>query len=368
MPNDRLSLDQIGLRAGTDKSSAHHDYLNFYEPFFAPWRDRAPRVLEIGIFNGASLETWASFFEHGAIIGADIDPGTRRLATDRVAIEILDQGNVEGLVRLGVKHGPFDLVIEDGSHMWEHQITTLRTMFPFVRDGGLYVVEDLQTNYGTAAAVYRGAASLSCVEYLKMAVDLRVADGAIDINAQEDAFLRTYARAMTLSFYRGCCLIQKRFGRHGAEAASGEPILSAEHSEAALPLCLVAHIGGQGDAPGACGSVQSLDQRQNIQGFVLRSAEPAAAQLQYRARLDDGSWTPWVEAGAFAGTKGQSRDLTGFAVRSRDVLSPKLSIRAVGLFRGETGAVSAHEGKDCTPAAGLGKLHGMQVIVRPAST
>ncbi len=43
--------------------------------------------------------------------------------------------------------------------MWEHQITTLRALFPFLRSGGYYVVEDLQTNYGALQAKYRGIAS-----------------------------------------------------------------------------------------------------------------------------------------------------------------------------------------------------------------
>src|SRR5579859_423149 len=152
------SLDAIGLKHRTDKSSRGHDYLNFYETYFAPMRGEKLNILEIGIFNGASLSTWAEYFPRANIVGADINPATKRFERKGIAVEILDQSDIEQLVQVAVKHGPFDIIIEDGSHMWEHQITSLRTLFPFVRNNGIYIVEDLQTNYRES---YRGVASIT---------------------------------------------------------------------------------------------------------------------------------------------------------------------------------------------------------------
>lgn len=166
-------LDAIGLKHGTDKASSDHDYLNFYEIFLSPLRDERMTVLEIGVFNGASLKTWEEYFPHATIIGADILPLTKRFERNRTTIEILDQSNVEELTRLAVQHGPFDIIIEDGSHMWEHQITSLRILFPFLKNDGLYIVEDLQTNYGLMEPHYRGVASQTCMSYLKAWADLR---------------------------------------------------------------------------------------------------------------------------------------------------------------------------------------------------
>jgi hypothetical protein len=108
----------------TDKASSGHNYLDFYETFFAPLRHKQlTNLLEIGVFEGASRKTWPEYFPNSKIIGADIFPEARRFERDRVIIEVLDQSNIDDLTRLSLKHGPFDLVIEDGSHMWEHQIT-----------------------------------------------------------------------------------------------------------------------------------------------------------------------------------------------------------------------------------------------------
>ncbi|HQT68764.1 MAG TPA: hypothetical protein PLC74_14290, partial [Acetobacteraceae bacterium] len=59
---DELSLDDIGMAHGTDKSSIYHNYLNFYEIFFKPFRQIELKILEIGVLNGASLKTWEQYF------------------------------------------------------------------------------------------------------------------------------------------------------------------------------------------------------------------------------------------------------------------------------------------------------------------
>jgi hypothetical protein len=40
-----------------------------------------------------------------------------------------------------------DIIIDDGSHVNEHVITSFRTLFPYLQDGGIYVIEDLHTSY-----------------------------------------------------------------------------------------------------------------------------------------------------------------------------------------------------------------------------
>ncbi len=210
MIDNAPTLDQIGLEFNTDKASSTHGYLAIYERFFDKLRYQKIIILEIGVFDGASLRTWEKYFPNAKIVGADIDPSATRFATDRIKIEILDQSNIQNLVDVGVKHGPFDIIIEDGSHLWEHQTITLKTLFPFVKKSGIYICEDLQTNYGIHIPEYRGVASLSCVEYLKKIVDLRVGDEIINIALEEDAFLRTYGRYISLiTFFRHACMIEK---------------------------------------------------------------------------------------------------------------------------------------------------------------
>ncbi len=193
---ERHGLDAIGLRRGTDKSSRHHDFLRLYESFFAPLRDRALRILEIGVWEGQSLQTWAEFFPRAQVTGADINPDTRRFAGGRIAVEVVDQSDRAQLAALAAAHGPFDIVVDDGSHVWTHQILTLQVLLPHVNAGGFYVVEDIDTSYGALGAQYNGGAEVSPARYLHAMSDYLVGDRYTDLDAAPDGFVRTHARRL----------------------------------------------------------------------------------------------------------------------------------------------------------------------------
>src|SRR5438445_12333566 len=88
------SLDAIGTRHGTDKSSSHHGYLDFYERFFRDLRYKQITLLEIGVLRGESARMWNEYFEYGKIIGVDVNPEALQSQDDRIIIEIANQSNV----------------------------------------------------------------------------------------------------------------------------------------------------------------------------------------------------------------------------------------------------------------------------------
>ena len=250
------TLNAIGLKHGTDKASSHHNYLQFYELFFAPLRNEKLAVLEIGVLDGASLKTWEEYFPNANVIGVDIVAVSKRFERNRIEIVVADQSNIEELTSIGIKRGPFDIIIEDGSHIWDHQITSLQTLFPFLKNGGIYIVEDLQTNYGSMRASFQGIARSSCVEYLKVWLDLLVADDQININGIEDAFLRTYGRAVDfITFYRHACLMKKHFAPVVRELDAGRPVVAISEDGQSAPLLILAHVGNKGDILGRSGFV-----------------------------------------------------------------------------------------------------------------
>jgi hypothetical protein len=351
------TLDAIGLKYGTDKASFGHNYLDFYEIFFAPLRKEKLNVLEIGVLNGASTRTWEEYFPESKIIGADIDPTTKRFEQGRVTIELLDQSNIEELTRVAVKHGPFDIIIEDGSHMWEHQITSLRTLFPFLKHDGLYIVEDLQTNYGSMTDQYKGSARTSCVDYLKAWLDLRVADDQIPIDAVEDAFLRTYGRAIQfIAFYRRACLIKKRFPPVSRATSVGQPLVAGSLDSHSVALRIVAHISNRGDVFGDSGYINLGSDELSLQGLLLDSGQDL---LEYRVRGPDDSWSAWSRDNGFVGTRGQAKILTGVAVRLRDHAKDRYSLRIFCRFVGSESPVEFSDGQDCTSSGAA--LVGVQV-------
>ena len=148
-------MDLGGLSAGfgSDKWASFHWYTQHYERHFARLRAKPIRLLEIGIggyqyedMGGESLRMWQRYFPRGLVYGLDIfaKPGVRG---PRMRAVQGDQSDPEFLDELGRRLGPFDIVIDDGSHRNDHVKTSFGSLFPHVRSGGLYVIEDLQTAY-----------------------------------------------------------------------------------------------------------------------------------------------------------------------------------------------------------------------------
>jgi len=353
------SLDAIGRKHGTDKSSLHHNYLSLYETFFAPLRDRELTLMEIGVFHGASLRTWEEYFPKAKIIGVDIQLASKVHERGRITIALADQSNIEELTRVAVSHGPFDIIVEDGSHMWEHQITSLRTLFPFLKNDGFYIIEDLQTNYGSMQVDYNGVAVATCVEYLKAWVDLRVADDQIGIHEVEDAFLRTYGRSIEfIAFCRRACLIKKRVLPPAQDGYAGQPLVAQDADGRSQAVFVLAHVANVGDVLGQAGFVNSESDGNALQGFAINSKSNL---VEYRVRFPDGSWSAWTQEPSLAGTRGKSISLTGFTIRLLEHAKQYYTLCAFGRFAESADPKRVVDGQDCVSSSEGKALCGIQL-------
>merc|ERR1740130_1517115 len=149
------SLDALGRIAGTEKSTYHSTTI-LYASHLAPWREHPVRLLEIGVKDGASLKMWDDFFTHpdAKIFGADIVK--KGGGIDESRIIQADQSNWNDLLKLQQK-GPWNVVVDDGSHLPEHQLLTFRRLFPSITPGGLYIIEGTETSYWKEGAKLEGA-------------------------------------------------------------------------------------------------------------------------------------------------------------------------------------------------------------------
>ena len=105
-------------------------------------------LLEIGVNNGGSLEIWKKYLPTGSIIhGVDINQTCEKLKfSEGIYFHLGDQIDKEFLDNT-FKDIEFDVIIDDGSHVCSHVITTFEVMFPKLKPGGKYIVEDLHTSY-----------------------------------------------------------------------------------------------------------------------------------------------------------------------------------------------------------------------------
>ena len=144
-------LDLLAALYGTDKFG-EHEYTPVYRELMRPWRRKPVRLLEIGVgvygsaLGGASLGMWASYFPKGRITGIDLYDKTA-LSGGRVQVFQCSQTDAPRLAEIALSAGPFDFIIDDGSHKNAHQIETFGILWPHLKDGGAYFIEDVQTSY-----------------------------------------------------------------------------------------------------------------------------------------------------------------------------------------------------------------------------
>lgn len=145
----RFETDKGGyhLRYGGGDSDTCHNYTPIYHLIYGKDRENVRHVFEIGINAGSSLRMWREYFPRATIVGIDSNAACLVHGDDRIACYAADQNNASSLLGVIGKLTPtsplFDLIVDDGSHELEHQITSLKTLLPFLANQGCYVVEDI---------------------------------------------------------------------------------------------------------------------------------------------------------------------------------------------------------------------------------
>jgi len=142
--------DLVDLYAMTEGREVHkwHHYLPIYERYFEKFRGKPVRMLEIGTWRGGSLGLWRRYFGPEAVIfGIDINPDCAKYDGEAGQVRIGSQADPEFLARVIAEMGGVDIILDDGSHVMKHVRASLRTLFPMLSEGGLYMIEDMQCAY-----------------------------------------------------------------------------------------------------------------------------------------------------------------------------------------------------------------------------
>ena len=163
--SEAINLELIFHQYGTDKG--RNGYAGVYECLFGRGRREVKAVLEIGIGTmipgvhssmvgfaqdgykpGGSLRAWRDFFPNATIYGMDVQPDTQFDDEERIVTFLCNSTNPDQVSKVMGKldYAKFDIIIDDGSHIIEDQFKTLRNLFPFLKEDGIYVVEDVGHN------------------------------------------------------------------------------------------------------------------------------------------------------------------------------------------------------------------------------
>lgn len=145
-PPPAITLSELCTEFNTDKCANQHNFIALYEALFAPIRNSATRVFEIGILRGASHRMWQKYFEGAEIFGIDIEDNSS-LEKEGIHTFVADQANREDLQGfIDAYPGAFDVILDDGGHAMDHQQVSLGFLFPYVKPGGYFIIEDVHTS------------------------------------------------------------------------------------------------------------------------------------------------------------------------------------------------------------------------------
>ena len=105
-------------------------------------------VCEVGVAGGGSLEMWQALFPFGLVAGVDYDPAmTWPEGTQKIVCHQDDPALPGALQKLAPA---WDLIVDDCSHDGAKTQRTWELLWPLVRPGGWYVVEDWNGAFGNA--------------------------------------------------------------------------------------------------------------------------------------------------------------------------------------------------------------------------
>jgi len=191
------TLDQIACECGTDRASVFtrtwgkpHNYAVHYDKLFTPLRDQPVKLLEVGVGGGEGVRMWLDYFNHpaSAIFGVDNQHDTNpwdsligTSPTSRYTFTHGDQMDSEFWKRfIEWPYGTgWDICIDDGFHSNLAIITTFNALWPHVKAGGFYAVEDLGTAYG-GPSMFVNPSWPDHVTFLKGKIDELNKGGEID--------------------------------------------------------------------------------------------------------------------------------------------------------------------------------------------
>ncbi|NTW69551.1 MAG: class I SAM-dependent methyltransferase [Chlorobiaceae bacterium] len=123
-------------------------YFDIYERHFSRFRGKGPVMIEIGVFGGGSLAMWREYFgKDSKIIGIDIDPECKVHESDGVEIFTGSQDDPDLIKEIFKKYPLVDIVLDDGSHMMQHMVSSFELLYERIQPNGIYMVEDMHTCY-----------------------------------------------------------------------------------------------------------------------------------------------------------------------------------------------------------------------------
>ena len=188
-------------------------YFFVYDCIFKRFLEKGEpiKILEIGVQNGGSLEIWKKYLpQNSKIYGVDIDEKCLQLEFSEGISFHLGSATDTDFMEKTFGDIEFDVIIDDGSHICKDVIDTFEYLFPKLKNGGCYIVEDIHTSYWKEYG--GGLHEWTSIEYFKKWIDIGINREYIGIDLPNLNILKIGKMISHISFYDSICVIDKFYG------------------------------------------------------------------------------------------------------------------------------------------------------------
>lgn len=201
-------------------------YFEIYDKYFNKYIDRKVVLLEIGVYQGGSINMWKNYFGSNLTIYAiDINPDCKQFESENVKVFIGSQQDREFLKMVKSQIPKVDILIDDGGHTMQQQIVSFEELFDHIKDDGIYFIEDLHTSYWlNFGGGYLN--SKSFIEYSKKLIDQLNAWHSKDKNFNITQFTKS---AYSMHFYDSILVIEKKLMSNPVSRMSGNIIIPIDN-------------------------------------------------------------------------------------------------------------------------------------------
>lgn len=134
-------IGHFGSDIGQNDKGGTHTYLETYDKLFAPFQNGCS-FLEIGLAGGDSIKLWDEYFDNSKIVGCDLSIIFERLQYKN-EVELISCNATDAKILTELREKTFDIIIDDGSHMTQDQITTFNLLKSRMNKGAVYIIEDI---------------------------------------------------------------------------------------------------------------------------------------------------------------------------------------------------------------------------------
>ena len=189
----------------------HHGYQRFYPRYLDGLQDRPIQMLEIGIDREESMRLWSEYLPQANIHGIDIKAYD---SSERITMHQVDQSDAQQLDEFASNFkDSFDFIIDDGSHVPEHQILTLNKLWSCLKPGGVFIIEDIETNYWGKSQCYGynfDSRGIKLITNLTQAINHINAEFQINAPNKHHVF----DGIESLNFGQNCVILEKKDPRN----------------------------------------------------------------------------------------------------------------------------------------------------------